>query len=99
MEWHRSSPRRLTAVDQSNELKALKQAAPWLRDVPHHCLQQAVIDLHKAFRNFLEGRARHPKPRQKFVHESFRFPDPKQIRILDDAIVLPKPDALHGRPS
>jgi hypothetical protein len=35
--------------------------ASWLRDVPNHPLQQAVIDLDKAFRNFFEGRARYPQ--------------------------------------
>ena len=57
LEWHRSNPRRLTAYDQIKELPALKDEAPWLRDAPNHPIQQAVVDLEKAFRNFFDGRA------------------------------------------
>jgi transposase len=90
LERHRSEPRRLTAIDQNNQIGDLKSALPWMKEVPHHCLQQAVIDLHKAFRNFFEKRAAFPKPRRKYQNESFRFPDPKQIMFRDGAIFLPK---------
>ncbi len=42
LEWYRSAPRRLTAAGQMKELKDLKAAAPFLRQVPHHPLQQAI---------------------------------------------------------
>ncbi len=71
LEWHRSVPRRITAAGQMKELKALKAAAPFLREVPHHPLQQAIRDLDRAFQNFFEGRAAYPKPRTKFRHTSF----------------------------
>ena len=90
LERHRSEPRRLSAVDQNNQLPELKAALPYLREVPHHCLQQAVIDLHRAYANFFKGHAKYPKPRRKYRDESFRFPDPKQIRFKDGAIFLPK---------
>jgi putative transposase len=90
LERHRSDPRRLTAVDQNKQIGDLKTALPWMKEVPHHCLQQAVIDLHKAFTNFFEGRAAYPKPRRKYQNESFRYPDPKQIMFRDGEIFLPK---------
>jgi putative transposase len=37
-----------------------------------------------------EGRARYPKFRKKFENESFRYPDPKQIKVEDCRIFLPK---------
>ena len=92
LEWHRSMPRRITATGQMKELKDLKTAAPFLKDVPHHPLQQAIRDLDRAFQNFFEGRAAYPKPRAKFQHNSFRYPDPLQIKVDRDGqrIFLPK---------
>jgi putative transposase len=90
LERHRSDPRRLTSYDQIKELPALKTEAPFLRDVPNHPLQQAVIDLDRAFRNFYEGRTAYPKFRKRGDRDSFRFPDPKQFRIESARIFLPK---------
>ncbi len=92
LEWHRSAPRRINAASQMKELKGLKAAAPFLRQVPHHPLQQAIRDLDRAFQNFFEGRAAYPKPRTKFRHTSFRYPDPLQIKVDREAqrIFLPK---------
>jgi len=73
--------RRIGYVSQAAELAALKHEAPWLKEVPHHCLQQALRDLDRAFQNFFAGRASYPKPRKRFDNDAFRFPDPKQFRI------------------
>jgi len=77
---------------QRKELVALKRTAPFLKDVPAHCLQMALIDLDTAFTRFFQGIAGYPKPRKKFQNDSFTFPDPKQIRIHAKAgfLVLPK---------
>jgi putative transposase len=90
LERQRSHPRRLSVVDQHKQLGDLKAAFFWMKEVPHHCLQQAVIDLHKAFSNFFDGRAAYPKPRRKYRNDSFRFPDAKQIKVGDGEIFLPK---------
>ncbi|CAH1692169.1 transposase [Hyphomicrobiales bacterium] len=90
LESHRSAPRRLSYADQCDGLTELKREAEWLRDVPHHPLQQAIRDLHRAFTNFFEGRARYPTFRRKGENESFRYPDPKQIKLEERRIFLPK---------
>ena len=90
LDYHRSHPRRLTAYDQIAELPALKVEVPWLREVPNHPLQQAVIDLDRAFKNFFEGRANYPKFRRRGDRDSFRYPDPKQFKPQADRIFLPK---------
>lgn len=90
LEWHRSNPRRLTAYDQIKELPALKDDVPWLRDVPNHPLQQAVVDLDKAFKNFFDGRASFPQFRKRGGRDSFRYPDPKQFKIAAERVFLPK---------
>ena len=48
------------------------------------------MDLHKAFKNFFEGRAGFPTLRKKGGNDSFRYPDPKQVKIEGDRIFLPK---------
>jgi transposase len=55
----------ISAFDQGAELKALKAEAPWLKEVPHHALVQAIADLHKAYTNFFEGRAGYPNRKRK----------------------------------
>jgi putative transposase len=90
LERERSRPRKLSQFDQIKELTALKAEYAFLREVPHHPLVQTVMDLHKAFANFFEGRARSPTFRRKGQNDSFRYPDPKQIKIEDDRIFLPK---------
>jgi putative transposase len=90
LERERSDPRSLTAFDQIKELTALKCDAEFLRDVPHHPFVQSVMDLHKAFKNFFEGRAGFPKFRKKGENDSFRYPDPKQVKIEAERIFLPK---------
>jgi hypothetical protein len=53
-------------------LSALKREFAFLKDPPNHPLQQAIHDLHKAFKNFFEGRAGFPKFRRKGENDSFR---------------------------
>lgn len=89
LERERSRPRRLSQFDQIKELAALKAEFDFLCEVPHHPLIQTVMDLHKAFTGFFEGRASFPTFR-KGENDSFRFPDPKQIKIEDKRIFLPK---------
>jgi putative transposase len=88
--WSGEEKVNLTSFDQIKSIPALKQQYPFLREVPNHCLQQAVVDLHKAYTNFFEKRASFPRFRNKYRNESFRFPDPKQLKFRPDAIFLPK---------
>ena len=69
---------------QRAELSALKEEASFLREVPHHCLQEALVDLDRAFANFFAGRAKYPTHQRKRDGVSFRFPDPKQFSIEGD---------------
>jgi putative transposase len=52
----------------------------WLAAAPTHPLQQALKDLEKAYTNFLSKRAQYPRFKKKGRRESFRYPDPKQIK-------------------
>jgi|SRR5690625_3342364 len=74
---------------------------PWLRDAPVHPLQQALRDLERAYRNFFSGRTGFPRFRRKGQGDSFRYPDPKQIKLDqgNSRIFLPKLGWLRYRNS
>src|SRR4051794_28809104 len=57
--------RSISYYDQRGELSELKEEFPFLREVPHHCLQEALVDLDRAFTNFFAGRAGYPKRQRK----------------------------------
>ena len=67
-------------------------STPWLKEAPFHTQQQALKDLDRAYRNFFQGLSEFPKPKKKGIHDSFRFPDPKQIKFdqVNSRIKLPK---------
>ncbi|EQD66230.1 protein containing Transposase (probable), IS891/IS1136/IS1341 [mine drainage metagenome] len=74
---------------------------PWLADAPTHPLQQTLKDLERAYANFFAKRADFPRFKKKGRSDSFRYPDPKQIK-LDQGnarIFLPKLGWLRYRKS
>jgi len=71
----------------------------WLADAPIHPLQQTLKDLERAYSNFFAKRADFPCFKKKCRSDSFRYPDPKQIK-LDQAngrLFLPKLGWLRVR--
>lgn len=89
-----------TAVNQINQLPALKAQHPWLKEAPSHCLQQTLRDLDGAFQNFFSGRTGYPQFRRKDGGaDRFRFPDPAHIRRENDFLHLPKLGAVRLRNS
>ena len=73
----------------------------WLSDAPVHAQQQALRDLERAYTNFFTKRAHFPRFKKKGQHNSFRYPDPKQIKLdqRHDRIFLPKLGWLRYRNS
>ena len=74
---------------------------PWLSDSPIHPLQQALKDLERAYSNFFAKRADFPRFKKKGQSDSFRYPDPKQIKLDQDngRVFLPKLGWLRYRNS
>ncbi|MGF6602076.1 transposase [Paraburkholderia sp. GAS448] len=72
---------------------------PWLKDAPMHPLQHALKDMERAYRNFFAKRAAFPRFKKKGQGDSFRYPDPKQIKLDQDnsRIFLPKLGWLRYR--
>ncbi|WP_229511917.1 RNA-guided endonuclease InsQ/TnpB family protein [Paraburkholderia terrae] len=74
---------------------------PWLKDAPTHPLQQALKDLERAYTNFFARRADSPRFKKKGQGDSFRYPDPKQVKLdqANSRIFLPKLGWLRYRNS
>jgi len=64
-------------------------------------MQQALKDLERAYTNFFSKRAAYPRFRKKGQRDSFRYPDPKQIKLDqgNDRLFLPKLGWMHYRNS
>ena len=73
----------------------------WLADAPVHPLQQALKDLERAYANFFAKRTDFPRFKKKGQSDSFRYPDPKQIKLdqANSRIFLPKLGWLRYRNS
>jgi putative transposase len=73
----------------------------WLKDAPSQALQHALKDLEKAYKNFFAKRADFPRFKRKGSGDSFRYPDPKQIKLdqANSRILLPKLGWLRYRNS
>jgi putative transposase len=73
----------------------------WLADAPIHPLQQKLKDLERAYANFFARHTDFPKFKEKSKSNSFRYPDPKQIKLdqTNSRIFLPKLGWLRYRNS
>lgn len=78
------------------ELKAAEETA-WLKDAHSQVLQQSLMNLDRAFRNFFEKRSGYPRFKSKHASQSIRYPQPKERWISSDTrkIYLPKVGQVH----
>jgi putative transposase len=69
-----------------------EQDFAWLKDAPSQALQHALKDLEKAYKNFFAKRTDCPRFKRKNSSDSFRYPDPKQIKLdqRNNRVFLPK---------
>lgn len=88
--WFARPGRSISYASQASEIAELKQDFPWFAEAPYHCLQQALVDLDVAHKNFWAGRAGAPKLRKRGVDDSFRFPDPAQLSLHGNLRVADK---------
>jgi putative transposase len=84
----------------SAELTALKQQpeTAWLNEVDSQALQQVLKDQHRAFVNFFEKRARHPRFKSR-KWDGARFRIPQRVKIQDGKVYVPKVGWVHTRQS
>lgn len=82
--------KKLSCFDLIGQLPPLKEQCVWLKDVSNPSLQQAVIDLDKAFTMFFKGKTMFPVFKGRHSRRSFRSPDGNKIRIDGDKVIIPK---------
>jgi len=80
-----------TLANQLPDLKRSTETA-WLKAAHSQVLQQALMDLNKAYQNFFDKRAGYPRFKGKRAKQSIRYPQPKPDWISADQrqIKLPK---------
>ena len=79
----------LTYNDCATDLsERLKIDHPWLKDADSQAIQQALMDLDKAYKNFFEGRADYPKFKKKHGKQSIRYP--QRFKVEGGYVYLPK---------
>ena len=71
----------------------------WLKDAPSQALQNAFIDLERAYKNFFEKRTDFPTFKKKGIKSSFCFPQGFEIDAGNSRIRLPKLGWLRYRKS
>ena len=68
---------------------------PWLKEADSQALQEAILHLDRAYRNFFEKRAGFPNFKSKHdTRQSFAYP--QRVRIDGDRIVLPKVGSIKA---
>lgn len=79
----------LTYNDCATDLtERLKFDHPWLKEADSQAIQQALMDLDKAYKNFFEGRADYPKFKKKHGKQSIRYP--QRFKVEGGYVYLPK---------
>ena len=84
----------------SAELTALKEKpeTAWLKEADSQALQQVLKDLHRAFSNFFEKRARYPRFKSR-KRDPLRFRIPQRVKIDDEKVYVPKVGQVRIRQS
>lgn len=82
--------------EQAAQLPAMKAMFPWLATLPSQPLQQTLMDLDAAFKNFFEGRAAYPAFKSKLRgNPGIRWP--QAVEVNGRAVWLPKLDWVKAR--
>lgn len=91
---HEKGQKKLGYAELCKQLTAWRNSTDtaWLAEAPVHPLQQSLKDLERAYTNFFAKRTDFPRFKKKGEHDSFRYPDPKQIKRDqgNSRIFLPK---------
>ena len=70
---------------QGREILALRndpEYGTWLHEVPAQVLQQALVDLNRAYQNFFDGNAGYPEWTRYSSWYSFRVPQHVELKVL-----------------
>lgn len=81
----------ISSYDLIKELPGLKKEKEFLKEVPSQTLQQSILDLDKAYKNFFKrGNKGFPKFKKKNINDSYRIPVPCKINYDNWTVKLAK---------
>lgn len=80
----------LKYTDLAKKINELQKDYDFLNLSNKQSLQQKAMDLERAYRNFFEGRAKHPKYHRKGDGDSIRYPQSCAFNFEESTTTLPK---------
>lgn len=80
----------ISGFECKRQLKALKTENPWLKEVNSQSLQEATLNLEKAYRRFFRRLSSYPSFKKKRDKQSFTVP--QHFRLEDGYLYIPKLD-------
>jgi putative transposase len=102
-QYHEQTGKGLSYEDTANQLVLLKRDGEhaWLKDVNSQVLQQSLVDLDTAYKNFFDrvkkkkagthkGKVGYPKFKKKRNDQSFRVPQFFQVNFENNTLIVPK---------
>ena len=78
----------LSCFDLAKQLPGLKEACAWLKEINSQSLQQAIINMDRAFTRFFKGQTAFPTFKRKDGRQSFNVP--QHVVLEDGKLRLPK---------
>lgn len=97
---YRQTGRNLTRSELRLEMQQLKRCpeTAWLLEIDSQLLQQALDDLHRAFRAFFARRSAFPRFKSR-KHHAVGFRIPQRVRVHGRHVRVPKVGRVRIRPS
>ena len=97
-QYYQQTGKTISRNELSARLTALKRQpeGAWLREVDSQLLQQVLIDLHRAFVNFFEKRARYPRFKSR-KRDTPRFRIPQRVQVHGGKVLIPKIGRVRAR--
>lgn len=80
----------LRYTDLAKKINELQKDHEFLNLSNKQSLQQKAMDLDRAYKNFFEGRAKHPKYHRKGDGDSIRYPQSCAFNFEESTITIPK---------
>ena len=85
---YKENRRSVSGLECKRMLVPLKQNLPWLKEINSPSLQEAVLNLEKAYQRFFKGLGKYPVFKKKRNHQSFTVP--QHFSIDGNLFYIPK---------
>lgn len=86
-----------TRFELDKQLTVLKKELEWLTEVASQPLQQAIVNLDKAFTRFFKEKKGFPKFHSKHTHNTANYPQGVSVDFESNRITIPKLGKIKAR--